>query len=147
MAYATVQEFVDQVTVAEATAMARAIAPATGYDQALIQRHLDTASAELDTYFAARYPTPLSPVPDVVRDAAITLAREGLDRQGRDFVTKAATRIRAWAKDVSRGVAVLAGGEAGVDAPEPSVAAGVLFDSPDRVFDDDGLAAFTGRRP
>lgn len=146
MAYATVADFVEAVTAAEATALARAAPPATGYDQDLIERKLEDASAELDTYFAARYPTPLAPVPRVVLVGAIALAREALDRQGRDQVKAEAARVRAWAKDVSRGLAVLAGDEAAQDAPAPAAAGGVQFSAPTRVFDDSGLAPFTGRR-
>jgi phage gp36-like protein len=145
MAYATVQQFVDAVTEAEATVLARAAAPATGYDAAQIQRALDDASAELDTYFAAKYPTPLNPVPEMAQQAAVALAREALDRQGRDTVKAAAARLRAWAKDVARGLAVLAGGVAGVDAPAPTPSQGVQVAAPARVFTDESLAAFTGR--
>jgi len=147
MAYATVEQFVAAVTEAEATVLARAVAPATGYDQAQIQRALDDASAELDTYFAAKYPTPLDPAPEMAQQGAIALAREALDRQGRDTVKAAAARIRAWAKDVSRGLAVLAGGVAGVDAPAPAPGQGVQVAAPSRVFTDDSLAAYTGIWP
>jgi phage gp36-like protein len=145
MAYATVEQFVEAVTVAEATALARATAPATGYDADLIQAKLDDASAELDTYFAARYPTPLNPVPRTAETAAIALAREALDRQGRQLVTDAAARVRAWAKDVSRGLAVIAGDAADADAPAASPGSGVQIAAPARVFTDDSLAPFMGR--
>lgn len=143
MAYATVEEFVEKVTVVEATALARATAPAAGYDAAQIQRALDDASAELDTYFAAKYPTPLDPIPRPALTGAIALAREALDRQGRDQVKADAARVRAWARDVAKGLAVIGGGVSGVDAPEPSPSGGAQFAGPDRVFTDDSLARFT----
>jgi phage gp36-like protein len=142
MAYATVEQFVETVTEAEATVLARATPPANGYDADHIQGALDDASIELDTYFAAKYPTPLNPIPEMAQQAAIILAREALDRQGRDTVKAAAARIRAWAKDVARGLAVIAGGE---DAPTPA-AGGVQFSAPSRVFTDESLARFLGRR-
>lgn len=144
MAYATVQQFIDLVTVAEATALARATLPATGYDEAIIERAIATADAELDTYFAAKYPTPLTPVPDMVREATLALAREALDRQGRDFVKATAARYRTWAQHVAKGLAVLAGGVEGVDKPAQSSGAGIQHSAPDRVFTDSTLSRFTG---
>ena len=146
MPYATADQFVEAVTAPEAVALARATPPATGYDQALIERKLEDASAELDTYFAAKYSTPLSPVPRTVQVAAIALAREALDRQGRDQVKADAARHRAWARDVARGLAVLAGDEPGQDAPTPEPSAGIQYSAPGRVFTDESLAAFTGGR-
>lgn len=143
MAYNTVANFVAFVGEAEARALAPAAAPATGYDQAKIQAALDSASATADTYFAAQYPTPLAPVPQVVADAVLELAREMLDRQGRDFVIKAADRRRAWLKDVAVGKATLGVTAGSDDAPATSPGTGgVLIDAPARVFDDAGLAAF-----
>lgn len=147
MAYATVAQFVALVGEAEARALATPAPPATGHDEGKIQAALDNVSATLDSYFAARYATPLDPVPPVVADAALDLARELLDRQGRDFVIKAADRRRAWAKDVSLGRATL--GVVSGSAEDPAAAAptsgGVLIDAPARVFDDNGLSAFLGR--
>lgn len=143
MAYATVQEFVDVVTVAEATALARATPPAVGYDATLIQRVLDSATAELDTYFAAKYPTPLEPVPPMAKEAAIAIAREALDRQGRDFVKAAAARFRTWAQHVAKGLAVIGGGVTGEDKPAETPGAGIQHSAPERVFTDESLAGFT----
>lgn len=141
MAYNTVANFVAFVGEAEARALAPAVAPATGYDAVRIQGALDSASATADTYFAAQYPTPLNPVPLVVADTVLELARELLDRQGRDFLIKAADRRRAWLKDVAQGKATL--GVTAEDAPASSAnLGGVLIDAPARVFDDAGLAAF-----
>lgn len=145
MAYATVEEFIAAVTAAEAAVIARAT-PGPGVDEQLVQDKLDDASAELDTYFAAKYATPLDPAPRTVKTAAIALAREALDRQGRDQVKAEAARWRTWARDVARGVAVLGGGEVGEDTPTPNADAGIVVSAPDRVFTDDSLADFVGRR-
>jgi phage gp36-like protein len=144
MAYATDIQFVALVGEAEARALATPPPPATGYDVAKIQGALTNASATLDTYFATRYPTPLSPVPQVVTDATLDLARELLDRQGRDFVIKAADRRRAWAKDVSMGRATLGvvAGSAQDPATNGPTSDDVLIDAPARVFDDAGLSSF-----
>lgn len=145
MAYATDTQFVALVGEAEARALATPTPPATpGYDVAKIQGALADVSATLDTYFATRYPTPLNPVPPVVVGATLDLARELLDRQGRDFVIKAADRRRAWAKDVSMGKASLgvASGSAEDPAANAPSSSDVLIDAPARVFDDAGLAGF-----
>ncbi|MCY1648179.1 DUF1320 family protein [Caulobacter sp. SL161] len=146
MAYATATQFVALVGEAEARALAPAAAPATGYDAVKIDGAITSASATLDTYFATRYDTPLSPVPQVVTDAALDLARELLDRQGRDFVIKAADHRRAWAKDVSQGRATLGVTAGSASDPGASASSGgeVLIDAPPRVFDDAGLSAFLG---
>jgi phage gp36-like protein len=146
MAYASVIQFVALVGEAEARVLATPAAPATGYDAAKIEGALASASGTLDTYFATRYATPLSPVPQVVADAALDLARELLDRNSRDFVIKAADRRRAWAKDVSMGKATLGvtSGSAADPGAASSAAGAVLISAPDRVFDDAGLASFLG---
>lgn len=146
MAYATVTSFAAFVGDAEARLLAPTTPPSAGHDVARIQSALDRQSAKLDSYFATRFSVPLSPVPALVESACMELAREELDRNGRDFVIKAADRVRTWAKDVSKGVATL-----GVDAAAPEApTAGdggdvVAIDAPDRVFDEAGLAAFLGR--
>ena len=141
MSYATVQQFVDQVTEIEARALAPS-SPAGDYDATLIQLHLDNTAGELDTYFGARYPTPLDPVPLTVVAANVILARAALDRQGRAGVLAEAARIRSWARDVAKGTAVLGGGQTGEDTPAASEGAGPAYLGPDRVFDDDGLKGF-----
>jgi len=144
MSYNTIANFVAFVGEPEARALAPAAAPATGHDEVKIQGALDSAFNTLNTYLAARYATPLNPAPDVVLDAELDLARELLDRQGRDFVTKAADRRRAWAKDVQMGKATLGvtAGSADDPAANAPTSPTVLIDAPDRVFDDAGLAAF-----
>ena len=143
MAYATAEQFIAKVTEIEARALAPA-APGPGINVSLITDALNAASGELDTYFATRFATPVDPVPLVVTEAAIALAREALDRSGRDFVKLAAARVRKWAADVSKGVATIGGGVVGVDAPAASADSGFLYDGPDRVFDDAGLAGYLG---
>lgn len=145
MAYATVQQFVESVSEAEAVALARAAPPETGCDAGRIGQALDDASDELDTYFASRYPTPLAPAPATATQAAIALAREALDRQGRDQVKAAAARWRAWARDVAKGVAVLGGGVVGEDVPAQTTSSGVQHAGPSRIFDDAGLSSYLGR--
>lgn len=144
MSYNTVANFVAFVGEVEARALAPAVAPATGTDQVKIQAALDSAFNTLNTYLAARYATPLDPAPQVVLDAELDLAREVLERQGREFVIKAADRRRAWAKDVQMGRATLGvtAGSAEDPAATAPTSSEVLIDAPARVFDDAGLAGF-----
>jgi len=147
MSYPSVIQFVAVVGEAEARALAPPASLATpGYDAARIQGALDRQTATANGYFAIRYTVPLAPVPDLVVANVIILAREDLDRQGRDFVVKAADRVRAWLKDIAKGAATLGIDAASPDAPAmPSDGGGVLIDAPDRVFDDNGLSAYLGR--
>jgi phage gp36-like protein len=144
MAYATVAAFVAYVREPEARALAPTAPPSAAYDAPTIDGALARASATMDSYFATRYETPLQPVPAIVEANCMILAHEALDRTGRKTVTDAADRVRAWLKDVSKGVATL--GVLAGSAEEPASAggddAGVLIDSPARVFDDAGLAAY-----
>lgn len=143
MAYATVPAFVAFVGEMEARTLAPTTPPGAGHDVAKIQDALDNQSAVLDTYFATRMAVPLTPVPRVVVVNCLVLAREELDRTGRDTVVKAADRVRAWARDVSKGVATLGVDTSSPEAPAPNTTDGVVaIDAPDRVFDDAGLAPF-----
>lgn len=144
MAYFTAIQFAAYVGEAEARALAPpAVLTTPGYDAAKIDGAAARQSATLDSYFATRLAVPLDPVPDLVVVNAMILAREDLDRQGRDFVVKAADRVRAWAKDISKGTATLGVTAGGEEAPQAAPGGGgVLIEAPDRVFDDNGLAAY-----
>lgn len=141
MAYATIAQFVETVSEAEAIALTRTPASAV-MDQVRIQTALDDASSTLDSYFATKFPVPLSPVPPIVRSAAITLAREALDRPGRDHVVKAADRIRAWAKDVARGVATLGSPAEGETDPLPQSSGGPAVAAAPSTFDPRNFAGY-----
>lgn len=144
MAYALVQDMITRFGEAELVALAPVTprpSAAPFYDEARVVQELADASAEIDSYLANRWPVPLAEVPPLIVRAACVLAREGLDRQGRDQVTEAAKRIRAWLKDLAQGKATLGAGEDGATAPEAE-AGGAEVIAPDRVFDDAGLAGY-----
>ena len=141
MSYATALQFVSSVTLIEAKALA-SLQGAPGYDAVLIDDKLEAASATIDTYLAGRYATPLTVPPLAIVQAAIDLAREALDRQGRDHVKLAADRARQWLKDLSKGVATLGIAAGAEDAPEVVADGGPQYVGPDRVFTDDTLAAY-----
>lgn len=145
MPYATHQKFVEAVSEAEAIAMTREPPPAAAQmNVARIEQALANASSTLDSYFATKFPVPLSPVPPIVEAATITLAREELDRMSRDHVVKAADRVRAWARDVAKGVATLGSPAEGETEPLPQSTGGPDFAAPHPTF---GPGSFAGYLP
>ena len=141
MAYASIQDLIDRFGLAEVKQLAPSTAP-VGYDQARLEQVLDDASAELDSYLGARYPTPLDPVPGLVVKYCADLARETLDKNGRDSVLEAGKRARAWARDVAKGAATLGSTEgAGGETPQ-AASSGILVEAPERVFSDRRLQGF-----
>lgn len=144
MTYAGVQDLIDRWGEAEVRQLAPAAAGSDpAWDVARIDQVLADASAEIDSYLANRYAVPLVEIPPLVIKVACELAREALDRQGRAPVLEAGKRSRAWLKAVARGEATLGTGPGGDAEALPDVqAGGAQVEAPDRVFDDDGLAAF-----
>ncbi len=144
MAYATAQNLIDRFGLAEL----KQLAPVTPlvdpfYDAVRVEQVLDDASAEMDSYFAIRFPVPLTPAPPLVEMTACTLAREALDRTGRTHVLEAGKRARGWLKDVAAGRASLGSGSEGDPTDVPTAeSGGVEVEAPDRVFDDAGLAGY-----
>ncbi len=109
-------------------------------DGAEITKACDEASSLIDSYLSARYATPLSPVPTMVRKWACDIARKFLwkDRAGPDSaVTANFDAAMAQLKDVAKGIAGLPGAD-GVQAPQNGSAIAVV--TSDRVFTDDFLA-------
>ncbi len=144
MAYASVQDMIDRFTDVELKQLAP-LSPAVApfYDAARVGRALDDASAELDSYLAVRFSVPLVEAPPLLIKAACDLAREALDRQGRQMVLDAAKRARGWAKDVSAGRASLGAGPDGdAEALPEADGAVIAVDAPERVFTDDALSGF-----
>ena len=143
MAYATVQDMIARFTEAEVRALAPAPAGATpSYVATTVERALDDASAELDSYLAVKFPVPIAGGLPLLVKAACDLAREALDRQGREPVRDAAKRARQWAKDVAAGKATLGSGPAGDAEAVPPAEGGVQVLAPDSIFDGEALEAF-----
>ena len=144
MAYATAQDMIGRFGLQELKALAPALAPGEpGYDAARVTQALADASAEIDSYLRVRFDVPLSDVPGLVVKYVCDLAREALDRQGRQAVLEAGKRARGWGRDIAQGKATLGSGPSDDPAavPEPS-AGGAAVMAPDRVFTDDALAAY-----
>lgn len=143
LAYATIQSMTERFTEAEL----RQLAPLAGQpgqiDAVRAQRALDDASAEMDSYLAVRFPTPVTGELPLLTKAACDIAREDLARAPSDAVVAAAKRAREWLKAVAKGAASLGSGPDGdPDAVPEADAGGAMVSAPERVFTDDSLKAF-----
>lgn len=143
MAYATHQHMIERFTEAEL----RQLAPAAGQpgviDQVRVQRALDDASAELDSYLAVRFAVPIAGELPLLVKATCDIAREDLARAPSDAVVAAAKRARDWAKAVAKDAATLGAGPAGDPEAVPEAeAGGAQVMAPDRVFTEDSLAGY-----
>jgi phage gp36-like protein len=113
-------------------------------DPAVMTRALEDADAEINSYLAARYALPLSPVPAQIRAIACDVARHRLDALNpRDVVETRYRAALAALRDLSTGKATL--GQAGAAASDPAAPAPpttVSFVEGARAFGDDRLIGF-----
>lgn len=142
MPYATEQQFIDAVSETEAVALTRAPGAPAALDLPRIAKALANGSSSIDSYLATRYPVPISPVPDLVVSWTIALAREELDRGGRDFVVKAADRVRAALKDIATGKATLGSAPEGSSEPLPASSGGPSVAAAPSTFDPRNFAGY-----
>ena len=81
----------------------------SGDHVATVNQHIDEAESEVDSYLAKRYTVPVpATVPKVIVRAAGYLSVEGLYYRGKgppEKVRQRCEQIRAWLKDVAKGVA------------------------------------------
>ena len=142
MPYASAEEFIAAVGEVEA----RQVAPGSGTaaDPARILEALADASGELDSYIGTRFPTPVTPVPRVLRVHAIAIARSALNRGSNEQMKQAADRARAWARDVSKGLITLGSKEPGETASLPPSSGGPGFVTEPSAFAE-GLASWGSR--
>lgn len=144
MAYATPEDMIARFGEPEIKQLAP-LSPAAppGYSVSQLERALSDASAELDSHIAIRFDVPLTDVPELVVKFTCDMAREALDRTGRQNVLDAGKRARAWAKDLAQGKATLGSGPAADPGAVPEAdAGGAVVLAPDRVFTDDTLRGF-----
>lgn len=111
-------------------------------DKAVIEAVLTDASETVDGYAAARYRTPLSPVPAPVRRWCADMAFYYLHTATRvpDDVRKAFEDALAGLKDMARGVIVFQA--EGVPTVSADASGGVRLDVPGRTFTPDSLKGF-----
>jgi phage gp36-like protein len=138
MSYASQQDLVDRCGEEELILLTDTTnTPPAAIDAVVVQRALDKADAEINSWIAARYVTPLSPVPGILVDKACALARYKLYRgPAPDNVRTDYTDATAWLQKVSQGLVSLGDGTAAATAPTggtPQVSA------PARMFTRDTL--------
>lgn len=107
MAYATAQELIDRV--GEDALYGVADRDADGLiDTPTVERALDDASAEIDSYLAVRYPLPLATVPAALMRTCCDLALYHLSgNRTTEEVEKRYRNAIAWLRDLSAGRASL----------------------------------------
>jgi phage gp36-like protein len=108
-----------------------------------VQQAIESATNLINSYLQSRYPTPLDPVPPVVRDKAIDIALHQLaswrgwdpEEQGKTLVAAYRSAER-WLQDVAKGIVSLG------QAPAPPPPGGALINSKPRVFSRDKLSGW-----
>jgi phage gp36-like protein len=74
-------------------------------DDLILQRAMDDAEAEANSYLRGRYAIPVSPVDGMLRAAVADMARYRLyDEQATEQVTERYNRAVRWLQDVARGL-------------------------------------------
>lgn len=141
MAYATLQDLIDDFGASEMVALTdREDPPAGQVDTDVVDKALAGADAQINGYLAGRYALPLSETPDLVRDIAVALAIYALHRYEVPEQVREKHKIaRAQLKDISEGRLVL--DVAGKELPG-SGATGVQVTDRDRPLDPGKLAGF-----
>jgi phage gp36-like protein len=148
MPYATVQDLKDRLGEPRLTQLTDLADPPTGLpDDAVAQRALDDADAEIDGYLAGRYALPLVPPPGVLRVHALTLAHlRLLGSAAGEVEIEEAKRVREFLRAVAEGKVPLLPPAA---AAQPAGAGAVLFNGGEKVMGrqaDGALAADAGAR-
>lgn len=141
MTYATQQDMVDRFGESDLVRLTdRADPPLDAVDATVLLRAQEDAKAVIDSYVAARYTLPLSPVPLVLKRCECDLAYVQLlgARVGDEWAKRQSYWL-GWLKDVSKGTANL-----GPDATNtlPATEAGVFVDAEPPVFSRDTLADY-----
>ena len=127
MAYATQQEMSDRVGADDLALVADREGDGA-LDTAAITGALDDATAEIDSYLAARYGLPLAEVPATVKRVCIDMAMYHLSgNKTTEEVEKRYQRAVAWLRDVSKGLATLGA------APDETTSQGAFFEASGRI--------------
>ena len=143
MTYASYDDLVTRFGEAKLTQLTdRAAPPARHPDRAVIEAALGDASEAVDGYAAARYRTPLAPVPAPVRRWCADMAFYYLHTATKvpDDVRKAFEDALAGLKDMARGVIVCQA--EGVPTVNADASGSVRLDVPGRLFTPDSLKGF-----
>lgn len=127
--YATVADLVRRYGEAEIQQLTDRLDPPAGaIDNAVADRALADADAEIDAYLAARYTVPMSPAPAVIGRLACDIARFRL------WEDRASDEVRRRYEDARRMLEAIAAGRVSFGAPP--AAGGVAHAAPARVMRD-----------
>lgn len=110
---------------------------ATVINEDVVNRAIEDAQAQLDSYLATRYKVPLAVVPTVIRNYTCDVARYLLDKdKPREEVTRRRDLVFYYLKDLAAGKASLPGIVDGTDGSTTDAGNGdvVLFKSPGRTW-------------
>lgn len=134
MSYASQQDMVDRYGERELIALTGGLAAGV-IGAANLSRALTDTAAEIDSYLAARYTVPMSPIPDVVVMWACDIARFRLYRSDApETVTdRYKTAIKAL-ENTAKGLLKL-----DIDPPAPEVSAGISFSAGSSTFGGNAL--------
>lgn len=138
MAYAVQTDIVD----AYGLDLLSAVADRDGeIDTVAVERALVSATAIIDAHVGTRYPTPLSVVPDLVRDLCVDIAVYKIATIGNGLNEEKRTRY----EDALALLKRISAGQANLDIPSPAAivpTGSVLLDEAPRVFTRDTLRGF-----
>lgn len=141
MAYAVRQDLIDRYGEQPLVQATDRADPPTGLiDDAVLDRAIGDAEAEIDAHLATRYTLPLATVPEVLTRWTCAIAYYLLLGEA------AGEQAKKRYEDVMKSLRLVAAGEItlGTDASSQVVATagGARASAPDRVFSDDSLADY-----
>lgn len=111
MAYATLQTLVDQVGIGEVTLSSDRDGN-QAIDVGVVERALEDASSEIDSYIGAVYKLPLNPIPGIVITYCGIIALYRMSLETASYTEEKRKRYEdaiRWLRDVAKGVASLDG--------------------------------------
>jgi phage gp36-like protein len=139
MPYATVADLQDRLGEARLVQLTDLADPPIGLvDQAVAQKALDDADAEIDGYLVGRYALPLTPAPGVLKVHAVTIAHYRLlGSAADDGMREDYKAVRQWLQAVAEGRIVITPPQ---QAAQPTGAGSVLFSAGSKVMGRDAEA-------
>lgn len=143
MSYATVADLLSRLGEPRLVQLTDLADPPLGIvDDAVVQRALDDASAEIDGALVGRYPLPLASVPAVLPVHCMTLAHYRLLGDKADEVLREDVKaLRKWLAGVATGDITLM---PPADVPTPTGVGPVLFSTGSKVMGREATDADTG---
>ncbi len=140
MTYITKQGLIERFGERELIQLTdRANVPPTTIDDAVVDRAIADASAEINSYLKKRYTVPLASVPDVLAKKAADIARyflHGKSAEKESPVTIAYRDAIAWLRDVAKGIVEI---DDGGQTPPQTGGGSIRAVKPNRVFTRDTL--------